>query len=90
MVYEAPALPAIAWAMLRFVLTFDSFQDPSPEQTRALLDSLPPLVVVDQFPGSVLVEGLQQDVVHALMKVQGWTWSSAVEIPAPSRPAVRD
>lgn len=76
--------------MPRFVLTFDSFQDPGPAEMRALVAELALLAIVDQFPGALLVEGQEQDVVTALLKVPGWTWSAAVEVPVPSRTVVRE
>lgn len=66
--------------MARFVLLYQSLHDPSAQEQGALLSLLKQTRVVDQSPGSLLVEGPEEELAFAVKQCPAWTCSPAQEL----------
>lgn len=65
-----------------FAVVFKTHEDPTPEQQRELLASLPRCLLLDELPGSILVKGEARLVEEALVGNPLWSLipARAVEI----------
>ncbi|MGV7207090.1 hypothetical protein ACLB1G_04450 [Oxalobacteraceae bacterium A2-2] len=64
--------------MNRFVITYQSIADPSGAQEDDLLSALGDAIVVDRFPGTLMVEGNAALLAGVIMRFDRWTLSPVV------------
>jgi hypothetical protein len=74
--------------MSRYVITYDGTSDPTAEEEGKLVSALGSVRLVDRFPGSLLVEGSEFDLVRAVAQVKGWSFGpvAQAEVNPPRRP----
>jgi hypothetical protein len=63
--------------MARFVIVFQGTQDPSPSAVQALLARLKGVEVVDEMPGTLMVEGSKAQLSSQLSGLTDWCMSPA-------------
>lgn len=68
--------------MSRFVVLYQGTRDPSSQDERSLVSALKRVRVLDQMPGTVLVEGDEADVASAVGQLPNWTFSRERGVPA--------
>lgn len=60
-----------------FMVAFEGVADPPPQEEAALRSALAGLPVVDQWPGTVVVEAPQEALAQRLKALPRWSWAPA-------------
>ncbi len=69
--------------MSRFVICYQGANDPSQQEERSLLSSLASLKqakVIDQMPGTLLVDGPESEIAKVVKRLRQWSLSPARKV----------
>jgi hypothetical protein len=61
--------------MSRFVIVYNDNSDPPAQDERRIVASLTTAKVIDQMPGTLLVDGPEAEVATAVSRLDKWSFS---------------